>query len=68
MVEHLPSRVVCLTRACREISREFPSLITEIGGKNKDYLPEDLIVLVSILTAWLLFGRKRFLGEQQSIE
>lgn len=67
-------QVVCLTRACREISREFPSLITllprstEIGGKNKEYLPEDLIVLVCTLTAWLLFGRKRILGEQQSIE
>lgn len=47
MVEPSVQQVVCLTRACREI-REFPSVITllprstEIGGKNKDYLPEGL--------------------------
>lgn len=57
-----------LPRDIKGVPVSYNPRSTEIGGKNKDYLPEDLIVLVCTLTAWLLFGRKRILGEQQSIE
>lgn len=66
-------QVVCLTRACREISREFPSLITHVlqrlVAKIRIICRKTWLYLYVLwLLGYSLFGRKRILGEQQSIE